>query len=102
MTFKSQAGLTTRVACVAALVLPIAACGGSQRSTPDNSPVPEFASASPGDAAAPVQLTETDWAGWRGLDRQGAIDSPDSNAWTPAKIAEWRVPVAGRGHASPC
>ncbi|MBI3866657.1 MAG: PQQ-binding-like beta-propeller repeat protein [Planctomycetia bacterium] len=102
MTCKSRAAVTACLACVAAIVLPIAGCGGSKRSSPDGSPIPEFANASPGEAAAPVHLAETDWAGWRGLDRQGAVDSPGSDEWSPAKTASWRVAVAGRGHASPC
>src|SRR6516165_9755083 len=51
---------------------------------------------------APPPLSPSDWPCWRGPHANNVSDEPDPPfVWSATENVRWRVPVAGRGHASP-
>ena len=56
-----------------------------------------------GSPAEPVAVTENDWPWWRGFQHNN--HAPDSSlplTWNETENILWKVPIAGRGHSSPC
>jgi outer membrane protein assembly factor BamB len=66
--------------------------------------VQEIRAAAPQDVVAPpIAVAAEDWPWWRGSDRRGVVAVEDASLF-PFRVPDnvrWRVPVPGRGHASP-
>ena len=53
--------------------------------------------------AKPVAVTDNDWPWWRGLQHNNhASDLLPPLIWSETENILWKVPIAGRGHSSPC
>ena len=50
-----------------------------------------------------ISTAPTDWAWWRGPNRNGVASAKQSPPmeWSAEKNIQWKVPVSGRGHGSP-
>ncbi|WP_020468418.1 outer membrane protein assembly factor BamB family protein [Zavarzinella formosa] len=56
-----------------------------------------------GSAVEPITVARTDWAWWRGPNRNGVAD-PNQHLplkWSEKENVLWKTPVPGRGHGAP-
>lgn len=56
-----------------------------------------------GAIAESVQVSDSDWPWWRGLERNGVANAeqPPPTSWSDTENVLWKAPVPGRGHGSP-
>ncbi len=55
------------------------------------------------DKEASIKVASTDWAWWRGPNRNGVADAAQTppTKWTDDSGVLWKSPIPGRGHSSP-
>jgi outer membrane protein assembly factor BamB len=53
------------------------------------------------DNAPAIELADTDWPWWRGLEKDGRANGGAPVSWSEQKNLLWKTAISGRGHASP-
>ena len=88
-------------ACSLTMVLcSIAASGCTAQSQVETKTAPHLSESATG--GVPQDLVAGPWLAWRGPNRNGVvIDQTPVTQWSETENVIWKVPVPGRGHASP-